>query len=191
MLGYYIYIIISKLKFIIGKINYIRAIFWEINISKKCQFDGITYFRKTPGSSIVIGRNCRFRSRHASNHIGINRPCIISTQTKEAQIFIGNYCGFSGTVIGSFKSINIGDNVRCGANTLITDGDWHTDDKRSGESKEVIIEENVWLGINAVILKGVKIGKNTVIGANSVVTKSIPENVIAAGNPCKVIKNIN
>jgi len=45
--------------------------------------------------------------------------------------------------------------------------------------------------MNSIVLKGVTIGKNSVIGANSVVTKNIPANVIAAGNPCKVIKNIN
>jgi acetyltransferase-like isoleucine patch superfamily enzyme len=46
----------------------------------------------------------------------------------------------------------------------------------------------VWIGINTVILKGITIGKNTVIGANSLVVKDIPANVIAGGNPCKVIK---
>jgi acetyltransferase-like isoleucine patch superfamily enzyme len=46
----------------------------------------------------------------------------------------------------------------------------------------------VWLGINCIVLKGVTIGENSLIGANSVVTKVIPANVIAAGNPCKVIK---
>jgi acetyltransferase-like isoleucine patch superfamily enzyme len=54
----------------------------------------------------------------------------------------------------------------------------------------VVIGDNVWLGVNSVVLKGVTIGKNSVIGANSVVTRDIPPNVIAAGNPCKVIKQI-
>ena len=52
------------------------------------------------------------------------------------------------------------------------------------------VEENVWLGVNVIVLKGVRIGKNTVIGANSVVTKNIPANVIAAGNPCKILSNL-
>ena len=47
-----------------------------------------------------------------------------------------------------------------------------------------------WLGINVVVLKGVSIGKNSMIGANSVVTRDIPENTIAGGNPCKVLKHI-
>jgi len=93
-------------------------------------------------------------------------------------------------VIGAFKYIKIGNNVRCGANTLITDSNWHTDDVRSGPPKEVIIEDNIWIGVNAVILKGVTIGKNTVIGVNSLVSKIIPANVVAGGNPCKVIKEL-
>lgn len=56
-------------------------------------------------------------------------------------------------------------------------------------ARPVNIEDNVWIGGGAVILPGVTIGKNAVIGAGSVVTKSIPENCIAVGNPCKVIKS--
>ena len=50
--------------------------------------------------------------------------------------------------------------------------------------------QNVWLGGDVKILAGVSIGDNTVIGAGSIVTKNIPSNVIAAGNPCKVLRNI-
>ncbi|MBC8035153.1 MAG: acyltransferase [Chitinophagaceae bacterium] len=107
-----------------------------------------------------------------------------------ARITIGESCGFSGTVIGAFRSITIGNNVRCGANTLITDSDWHADDLRSGEPASVEIEDNVWLGVNSVVLKGVTIGANTIIGANSVVTRSIPSNVVAAGNPCRIIREL-
>lgn len=56
--------------------------------------------------------------------------------------------------------------------------------------KPVTIKKNVWIGGNSVILPGVIIGENSVIGAGSVVTKSIPDNVIAVGNPCKVIKSV-
>lgn len=56
--------------------------------------------------------------------------------------------------------------------------------------KPITIEENVWLGANVTILPGVTIGKNSVIGAGSIVTKDIPENVIAVGNPCKILREI-
>jgi len=185
-------IIKQKIHFLIGKKNLLNALWWGINLGKNASFDGKCHFERFPGTKITIGNNCKFRSRKNSNLIGINRPCSISTLSSEysALIEIGNNCGFSGTVIGAFKSIKIGNNVRCGANTLITDSDWHLDDPRSGPPAEVIIGDNVWLGINSVVLKGVKIGQNTVIGANSVVTKDIPSNVIAAGIPCRIIKEL-
>ncbi|MDR3011959.1 MAG: maltose O-acetyltransferase, partial [Chitinispirillales bacterium] len=56
--------------------------------------------------------------------------------------------------------------------------------------KPVTIGNNVWIGADAVILPGVTIGDNTVIGAGSVVTKDIPANVVAVGNPCRVVREI-
>ena len=99
----------------------------------------------------------------------------------------------SGTVISAAGSIEIGSKVICGANVTITDTDWH-DVKRSQNNlgppqpAPVSIGSNVWLGLNVVVLKGVTIGDNTVIAANSVVTKDLPENVIAAGQPAKIVK---
>ena len=58
-------------------------------------------------------------------------------------------------------------------------------------AQPVKIEDNVWIGGGVIILPGVTIGKNTVIGAGSVVTRSIPENCVAVGNPCRVIRRIN
>ena len=171
-------------------VNYISALWWNVKIGKGCKFQGKTNFNRLQNSNIIIGNNCIFNSSHKSNLIGVYSPCMISTIGKGAKIEIGNKCGFSGTVIGAAQCIKLGNNVRCGANTLITDSDWHTDDYRTGENKEVIIEDNVWLGYGVKVLKGVRIGKNSLIGANSVVTKDVPENVIAVGNPCKVIKQI-
>ena len=179
-----------KIHFILGIRNIFYAKWWGVYLGKNAKFDGKCYFNRYPGSVIKIGENSIFRSRKRSNLIGIDRPCTFSTLIPDAIIEIGDNCGFSGTVIGGFKHIKIGNNLRCGANTLITDADWHIDDPRSGSPSEVIIEDNVWLGINSVVLKGVTIGENSIIGANSVVTKNIPANVIAAGNPCKIIKQI-
>ena len=169
---------------------YIKTKIYGINMAKSCIFWGNPILVRKPKSSINIGANCQFLSSKYSNLIGINRGCYISTLQENASITIGNNCGFSGTVIAAAKSIIIEKNVRCGANTTITDSDWHFDDPRTQPPKEVIIEENVWLGVNVIVLKGVRIGKNTLIGANSVVTKNIPSNVIAAGNPCKAIRSL-
>lgn len=171
-------------------VNYISARYWRVSIGTNVRFNGKTYFNILPGAHVSIGSRCSFNSSFGSNLIGVYSPCIVSTQSAKASIQIGNACGFSGTVIASALSVTIGDNVRCGANTLIMDTDWHTDDCRAGKDAAVVIEDNVWLGYGVKVLKGVRIGKNSLIGACSVVTKDVPSNVIACGNPCKVVKRI-
>ncbi|MBL0358091.1 MAG: acyltransferase [Chitinophagaceae bacterium] len=167
----------------------------KVSYGKSVRFWSSTYVVRYPESSISIGNNCSFRSDNSSNMIGINRHCMLSTHSKTAVISIGNHCGFSGTVIGAKEKIIIGDDVMCGANTLITDFDWHgilphERKTSSGDSSPILIGNNVFIGYGSIVLKGVTIGDNSVIGANSVVTRDIPANVIAGGNPCKVIKNL-
>lgn len=162
-----------------------------IRYGNPISFFGVAKFKRSNLGSINIGDNCILRSKSTSNLIGINRPCIFTALMPDSRLIIGNRCGFSGTVIGCFDKITIGNNVKCGANTLITDSDWHLDDPRAGTAKPIIIEDNVWLGVNVTVLKGVHIGSNSVIGAGSIVSKDIPSNVIAAGNPCKIIKQID
>jgi acetyltransferase-like isoleucine patch superfamily enzyme len=160
----------------------------DIKYGRNIKFYGNPIFKKATTATISIGNNCIFRSSHTSNLIGINRPCIVSALSDKADLTIGDNCGFSGTVIGCFTKITIGKNVKCGANTLITDFDWHLENPNSGYPKPVYIKDNVWLGVNVIVLKGITIGENSVIGAGSIVTKNIPPDVIAAGNPCIVIK---
>lgn len=168
----------------------------KIDLESHVTFNGLTILSRKPGTSIKVGKGSHFTSNFRTNLIGINRKCILATHRAGAQIIIGENCGFSGTVIGAAEKIIVGNNVLCGANTLITDFDWHGLDpnqRNTGhpESKPVIIEDNVWLGVNVIVLKGSKIGRNTIIGAGSVVTGEIPENVIAGGVPCKIIKPLN
>ena len=167
-----------------------------VTLGSSCRFYGTPIIRRHPISRIKIGSNCTFRSDRKSNLAGVNRKCIIATHRKNARIEIEDRSGFSGTVIGAAGSIRIGSNVICGANTFITDFDWHSIDPISRKDitksfSKVIIEDNVWIGLNSVILKGVTIGKNSVIGANSLVLSEIPENVVAGGNPCRIIRDIN
>lgn len=155
------------------------------------KFWGFTILSRYPQSEIIIGGTNAFDSSKNVNLIGVNRQCILSTHARNAKIQIGNKNGFSGVTIAAFNKIVIGNNVKVGANVLITDSNWHPEDPRSGESVPVIIKDNVWIGVNCVVLKGVTIGENSIIGANSVVVKNIPANSMASGNPCKVIKTIN
>ncbi|MCW3786246.1 acyltransferase [Plebeiibacterium sediminum] len=163
---------------------------YGIIIGKGVKFFGIARFSIKNKGRLHIGDNCRFRSRSNSNPIGLHHSCMISVLNDEASIWIGDNCGFSGVSIIAEKCIEIGDNFLCGANVTIADTDFHRGDFRSGQPKKIIIKDNVWLGMNSLILKGVTIGENSLIGANSVVTKDIPPNVIAAGIPCKVLKKL-
>ncbi len=170
---------------------YIECKLKNIEIENNNKFYGRLKIFKSNNSMISIGHFNVFRSGKFSNLIGVNRPCIISTLSENANLKIGNNSGFSGTVINCFLEIKIGNNVMVGANTLIMDGDWHQEDNRSGVANPIIIGNNVWIGEGVKILKGVTIGENSVIGAGSIVTRNIPSNVFAAGNPCKVIRNLN
>ncbi|MEM7511446.1 MAG: acyltransferase [Bacteroidota bacterium] len=175
--------------------TYFLAKMMGIKVEKGVRFFGMPILRRAPFGVIKIGKKCTFRSDKISNLIGINRACLLDAHRPEAIIEIGEKCGFSGTVIAAAEKIVIGKNVKCGANSTITDFDWHwVDPKRRDEngskSSPVYIGDNVWLGLNAIVLKGVRIGENSIITPNSVVVKDIPANVIAGGNPCKVIKEL-
>ena len=153
------------------------------------QFFGIPIVRMSKNSRFEIGKSCKFRSSQASNLIGLNRRCTIYVH-QNASLTIGHNCGFSSTSIGCFEAISIGNNVRVGANTTITDSDWHASDSRTHGPKPVRIGNDVWVGANVMILKGVCIGNNVIIGAGSVVSTDIPDNCIAVGNPCRVKRQI-
>lgn len=172
--------------------NYAAAVAWGVEVGPDCKFYGRISFERKLGRTIRIGGHCTFRSGATSNRIGINRPCMITTLSTGARIIIGHNVGMSGTVIGADQSIVLADRVMCGANVTITDTDWHglqPDARRKhGPSAPVVIEENVWLGLNVVVLKGVTIGANTVVGAGSLVARSLPANVVAGGMPAKVIR---
>jgi acetyltransferase-like isoleucine patch superfamily enzyme len=177
---------------IIGKLNLIVR---KIEFGSHIKFVGKTYFFRAPDSGITLGHHVEFRSDKTSNQIGLMRRCIISTLNENAQIIIGDYSGFSGVSIGAAKKISIGSSVMVGANCLITDTNWHNiapDRRNLSDDKpgEIYIGNNVFIGYGCIILKNVSIGENSVIGAGSVVTNNIPPNVIAAGNPCRVLKNL-
>ena len=102
-------------------------------------------------------------------------------------VFINHACTFMDR-----GGITIGDNVYIGPKVcLITENHCIAPSRRRTLiSKPITIGNNVWIGANAVVLEGVTIGDNSVIGAGSVVTKNVPSDVVAAGNPVKVIRTI-
>lgn len=90
--------------------------------------------------------------------------------------------------------IYVGDKVMFGPNVVITTANHPIDGELRAKglqyNKDVYIGENAWIAANVVILPGVHVGMNTVIGAGSVVTKDIPDGVVAVGNPCRVLREV-
>lgn len=176
-------------------VNILILLIWRIEFQFPISIYGLPLIIKATGSQIKFGKNLEMKNSSLANQVGINHRCCIATYEPEAKIIIGDNFGISGGSIVSRKLIRIGNNVMVGANCLIVDNDFHpilTNDRRYSEksigTKEVVINNNVFIGANSIILKGCLIGENSVIGAGSVVTGTIPSNVVAAGNPAKVIK---
>lgn len=98
----------------------------------------------------------------------------------------------SGCKLQDWGGIFIGDGVLIGHNVVLAtiDHDLRPQSRRGMYPKSVKIGRNVWIGSNSTILPGVTVGDNAVIGAGSVVTRDVPENIVVAGNPAKVIKCI-
>lgn len=147
---------------------------------------------------IFIGDNFRMNNVSIDNPIGIYGRCQFVVHPK-AEIRIGKNVGISQSALVSHCSIVIGDNVDIGGGTLIFTSDFHSldykirmskDDQKCKVNSPVIIEDNVFIGARSIILKGVTIGRNAIVGAGPVVTKSIPSNQIWGGNPAKFIRNI-
>lgn len=103
------------------------------------------------------------------------------------------YANHNLTILDAGK-VQFGDNVfiapNCGFYTAGHPLDYETRNKGLEYAKPIKVGNNVWIGGNVVVLPGVTIGDNCVIGAGSVVTKDIPENSVAVGNPCRVMKKI-
>ena len=115
-------------------------------------------------------------------------------------MIIGENVGITSVTIMCFDKIHIGDNVMIGVGSHIFDTNFHNinpvdriqkkDPKDTVRTAPIIIKDNVFIGAFSIILKGVTIGKNSVVAAGSVVTKSIPDNQIWGGNPAQFIKEI-
>lgn len=155
-----------------------RRIIQRLNTMDCSDFDGIREIAKE-----LFGK---------SDGAFLNPPfyCDYGSHIEVGKNFFANY---NCTIIDVAK-VRIGDNCQMAPNVAIYTAGHpvHPACRNTAYEYgiEVTIGDNVWLGGNTVILPGVHIGSNTVIGAGSVVTKDIPDWVIAAGNPCKVIRKI-
>ena len=144
-------------------------------------------------STIRIGRYFKACSRLQGNSIGVQGPVYIRTLSENAQIVIGDNVGVSGCSISACESVSIGNNVLVGSGALITDSDAHPVDFEArkkgcpGVSRPICIEDDVFIGARAIVLKGVRIGCGSVVGAGAVVVKDVPPYSVVAGNPAVVV----
>ncbi len=128
----------------------------------------------------------------ADDEIIVNQPfyCDYGKQIRVGKRFFAN---FNLTILDEAR-VTIGDDCFIGPNVSIYTACHSTDPVERNTRREwaepVTIGDNVWIGGSVTILPGVTIGSNVTIGAGSVVTRDIPDNVVAVGNPCKVIKNL-
>ncbi len=126
-------------------------------------------------------------------HIYIELPFHANFGGKHVHIGNDFYSNFNLTLVDD-GHIYIGNNVMIGPNVQIITAAHPLDPelRRQGlqYNKDVHIGNNVWIGAGVIILPGITIGDNSIIGAGSVVTKDVPNNVVAVGNPCRIIKNL-
>lgn len=163
------------------------------------ELKGLPIISKCRGSRIILKNKCTLISKSKYNIAGINHPVILATLTPKAEIIVEG-AGISGCSICAAERIFIGQATGLGANVCIYDTDFHPIDPISrmkqvsildANCSEVRIGRSVWIAANSIVLKGVTIGDGAVVGAGSVVTTSIPEKAIFAGNPAKWIRNID
>lgn len=188
-------------------IRYNRFYFYILGIryGKNIKVRNKIYVSLTGEGRCIIGDNFTFSSGDNINSVSRNIYGSIHIMSDTAKIVIGDNVGISASCLRAMDSITIGNNVNIGADCLIMDTDAHPhyyvfrrkDYEKSYTRKDYInlipkapiqIDDDVWIGARCQILKGVHIGAKTIIAAGSVVTKNIPANCIAGGNPCKVIK---
>lgn len=160
---------------------------------------GLPYIDITSGCETSIGDHFSMNNGYNNSIIGRQQSCIV-IQNFNSKLTIGDNVGMSSTAIVCHQEINIGDNVMFGGNTVVYDTDFHSlfsshraqlkEDISSVKRMPVKIGDNVFIGAHSTILKGTIIGDNSIIGAASLVSGTVPPNEIWGGVPAKFIKAI-
>jgi maltose O-acetyltransferase len=176
----------------------LRFLWWERLLLSRLEVAGGVNLqvplRVDGAGSLFIGRGNSFGYRAAPRDG--DGGILLQPRERGAVIRIGDGNWFSNnTSVVASERIEIGAHCQIGDHVAIYDSDFHeiapaTRTRSAGPSAPVIIGNNVWLGSRVIVLKGVTIGDNSIVGAMGLVTRSIPPNSIAAGVPAKVIRTI-
>jgi acetyltransferase-like isoleucine patch superfamily enzyme len=188
----------------------IRIVWWHIAghlllrikgvaVGAKCRFYGIPIIERFPGSEIELGDRVVLCSDSRYTALGVNHPVILRTLSSEARLTIGNDTGISGGSVCAAQKVSIGAEVLMGANVTVFDTDFHAKspagrrhntDPEQINTRPVTLEDNVFIGTGAMICKGVRIGRNSIVGAGSVVIRDVETNCIFAGNPARKVSEL-
>lgn len=153
---------------------------------------------------VSFGKNVRIYSKiriygfgkiYVGDNVIFGSKAVLGTTNKDAVIEIGNKTFINGSVICSAKKVHIGNDCILSDCELMDTSSHGLPPNRRNDPAFIKIDpihigDNSWIGSKVIVLPGVTIGENTIIGVNSVVTKNIPQNVFAAGSPALVIKQI-
>ena len=169
------------------------ARFRRAKMDKTVIMNGRPLIRCVRGGTLEINGGVKINTRVSSNPvIGRQRTSLV-VMAPGARLFIGSGVGISSACICAAQSVEIGESTIIGADALITDTDFHSplpDGKWSndaaGTSKPVSIGKGCFIGARAIILKGVTIGDGAVIAAGALVTRDVPAEHLAIGNPAEV-----
>jgi acetyltransferase-like isoleucine patch superfamily enzyme len=184
----------SKLFSVLGRL-YLQALGAHVGIGVTML--SLPYCRCYGSGSLRVGNYVTILNSLSENRAGIIHETVMIVASG-SKLAIGNHVGISGAIIDAQAPVSIGERVMLGANCSLLTTDYHPlDAKERFERIEatvrkapIVIEDDVWVGANAIILKGVTIGARSIIGAGSVVTKDVAPGVVVAGNPARVVKSL-
>lgn len=168
-----------------------------VEIGAQCRFYGMPIVGMEQNSRIVLGDRVVLCSDSRFTALGVNHPVVLRTLRPGAKISIGSDSGMSGGAICAAVQVELGIQCLIGANVTIADTDFHTikptgrttnNDATDIGSAPIRIDDNVFIGTGSIILKGVHIGTNSVIGAMSVVSRNVKQNSISAGIPATLLR---
>lgn len=159
-----------------------------ISIGNHCAIAGST-IKLVGKGAIKIGNDCLFANYSSTRNNIVSRG-------DAGFITVGNQCYFNGTDILSESSVELG-KLCMVSDATIMDTDAHSIEidrwspKAITKTKPIYIGENVWIGSKSAVIKGVVIGKNSVVGLGTIVRQSVPENVVVIGNPQIIVKHLD